>query len=139
MEPPVTVVTTIPTDQVSVTAISAHWLVLALLGTALAIATGIALLVLNSPAHRTIPTIGRAIWLRDVALPPVAAACCLLIVVAVLGTSHDLKAARHGNAEPDAAAKAQSQLAEKYATTWHCHPVNSPTPTTTTVSCTLLP
>lgn len=135
---PTPVVTTIPTGHASMAAVSPHWLTLAAIGFVLTLAVAITLVVINSPAHRTIPTLDRALWLRDVILTPAAAISCAILVGAVLATSQELAAARD-DANSDAIDKAQTSLAEKSPTTWDCHTVDDQDPKTTTVSCIPLP
>lgn len=135
---PTSVITTIPTDQATAAAVSPLWLILAGVGIVLTLILGIALAVLGTATHRTIPTLGRALRLRDGVLAPAAAVCCALLGAAVLGTSHEL-AAKRDDAHTDAVDKAQSALAEQFATTWDCQTVDNSAPSATTVSCTPVP
>lgn len=135
---PTSVVTTIPTDQATAAAVSPLWLILAGIGIILTLILGVALAVLSSPAHRTIPTLERAVRLRDVFVAPAAAVCCALLGAAVLGTSHEL-AAKRDNAHTDAIDKTQSALAERFATAWACQAVDDSAPSATTVACTPIP
>lgn len=135
---PTPVVTTIPTGQASMAAVSTHWLILAGIGFVLMLTVAAALAVISSSAHRTIPTLARALWLRDFVLAPTAAACCFLLVVAVLGTAHEL-ADERDNAHSDAIEKTQSALADQFPADWDCHAIDDPNPSSTTVACTPIP
>lgn len=135
---PTPVVTTIPTGQTSMAAVSAHWLILAAVGLVLMLVVAAGLAVINSAAHSTVPTLDRALWVRDFVLAPSAAACCALLVTAVLGTSHEL-AAERDTAHSDAIDKTQSALADQSSTDWDCQAVDAPDPSSTTVSCTPIP
>lgn len=135
---PTPVVTTVPTDQATVAAVSPHWLILASVGIILTLIVGIALAVISSAAHRTIPTLGRALWLRDTVLAPAAALACALLVGAVLGTSHELATIRD-RAHSDAVDKTRSALDKQFATAWSCHSADQTQPSATTVSCAPIP
>lgn len=84
------IVTTVPTDDVTLASASPLWLFMAAAGAIIAISTAIALMVINSPAYRTIPTLDRAQHLHEYALTPAAALACALLVISVAGSSHEV-------------------------------------------------
>ncbi|MFL0579510.1 hypothetical protein [Dietzia sp. 179-F 9C3 NHS] len=134
---PTPVVTTIPTDQVSLAAASPLWVAMAALGAVATVVVAIALLITGSAAHRTIPTLGRALWWRDHVLAPAACAACALMVVSLGGAAHETSALRDA-ALADSVHEAQTTLAASSSTpaAWFCEVVaHHQEDGTATVSC----
>lgn len=133
---PAVFTTTVSVDSVSLAAVSAAWLALAVAGAVAGLAVALALAVVNSSAHSTIPTLGRSLRIREHVLTPSAAVACALLTVSLIGTASELAAMRELRVSAAADDTQEFLAADDPAGTWTCQVIDHAQPGEVTLNCT---